>query len=88
MLPIGSPIQYMRINNQGRNLWIDYQLTIFHNKSNLIWQKESKRIMPQLDLFNLKGQFKYNDQLTMSYASFEPKNKTGKSPLIIWLHMS
>ena len=34
MLPIGSPIQYMRINNQGRNLWIDYQLTIFHNKSN------------------------------------------------------
>lgn len=86
MLSIGSPIQYMRINNQGRNIWIDYQLTIFHNKSNLIWQKESARIMPQLDLFNLKGQFKYNDQLTMSYASFEPKNKTGKSPLIIWLH--
>ncbi len=86
MLSIGSPIQYMRINNQGRNIWIDYQLTIFHNKSNLIWQKEAKRIMPQLDLFNLKGQFKYNDQLTMSYASFEPKNKTGKSPLIIWLH--
>lgn len=86
MLSIGSPIQYMRINNQGRNIWIDYQLTIFHNKSNLIWQKEAKRIMPQLDLFNLKGQFKYNDQLTMSYASFEPKNKTGKSSLIIWLH--
>ena len=86
MLPIGSPIQYLRINNQGRNLWIDYQLTVFHNKSNLIWQKEAKRIMPQLDLFNLKGQFKYNDQLTMSYASYEPKNKTGKSPLIIWLH--
>ena len=78
MLPIGSPIQYMRINNQGRNLWIDYQLTIFHNKSNLIWQKETARVMPQLDLFNLKGQFKYNDQLTMSYASFEPKNKTRK----------
>jgi poly(3-hydroxybutyrate) depolymerase len=86
MLSIGSPIQYMRINNQGRNSWIDYQLTIFHNKSNLIWQKETSRIMPQLDIFNLKGQFKYNDQLTMSYASFEPKNKTGKSPLIIWLH--
>ncbi|MDP4809542.1 MAG: prolyl oligopeptidase family serine peptidase, partial [Saprospiraceae bacterium] len=86
MLPVGSPIQYIRINNQGRNLWIDYQLTIFHNKSNLIWQKEAKRIMPQLDLFNLKGQFKYNEQLTMSYASYEPRNKTEKSPLIIWLH--
>jgi predicted esterase len=85
-LSIGSPIQYLRINNQGRNVWIDYQLTIIHNKSNQIWQKESGRIMPQLDKFNLKGQFKYNDQLTMSYASFEPKNKTDKSPLIIWLH--
>jgi poly(3-hydroxybutyrate) depolymerase len=83
---IGSPIQYVRINNQGRNIWIDYQLTVIHNKSNQIWQKEAGRIMPQLDKFNLKGQFKYNDNLTMSYASFEPKNKTGKSPLIIWLH--
>jgi poly(3-hydroxybutyrate) depolymerase len=85
-LPIASPIQYVRINQQGRNIWIDYQLTIIHNKSNQIWQKEAGRIMPQLDKFNLKGQFTYKDNLTMSYASFEPKNKIGKSPLIIWLH--
>jgi poly(3-hydroxybutyrate) depolymerase len=85
-LTLSSPIQYVRINNQGRNIWIDYQLTIIHNKSNKIWQKEAGRIMPQLDKFNLKGQFKYNDNLTMSYASYEPKNKVGKSPLIIWLH--
>lgn len=83
---LSSPIQYVRINNQGRNIWIDYQLTIIHNKSNKIWQKEAGRIMPQLDKFNLKGQFKYNENLTMSYASYEPKNKVGKSPLIIWLH--
>ncbi len=85
-LTLSSPIQYVRINNQGRNIWIDYQLTIIHNKSNKIWQKEAGRIMPQLDKFNLKGQFKYNENLTMSYASYEPKNKVGKSPLIIWLH--
>lgn len=85
-LTLSSPIQYVRINNQGRNIWIDYQLTIIHNKSNKIWQNEAGRIMPQLDKFNLKGQFKYNENLTMSYASYEPKNKVGKSPLIIWLH--
>ena len=82
-LPIGSPIQYFR--GKG-NQWIDYQLTIINNRSQQVWDNSIGKIMPLVDQFNLQGKYKYNERLTMSYASFAPDTKKEKSPLIIWLH--
>lgn len=42
--------------------------------------------MPLIDRFDLSGKFKYNDELTLSYASYTPKTDSDKMPLIIWLH--
>jgi poly(3-hydroxybutyrate) depolymerase len=85
-LPIGSPIEYLRQNNQARNQWIDYKLTITNTVSNQVWDKESGRIMPLIDQFDISGKFKYNDKLSLSYAAFTPKTNKSKFPLIIWLH--
>lgn len=82
-LPIGSPIQYFR--GKG-NQWVDYQLSIINNKSQQVWDNSTGKIMPLIDQFNLGGKFKYNEKLTMSYASYSPTTKKEKSPLIIWLH--
>ncbi|MEI9921335.1 MAG: alpha/beta hydrolase-fold protein [Bacteroidota bacterium] len=82
-LPIGSPIQYSR--GKG-NQWIDYQLTIVNNKSQRVWDNPVGKIMVLIDEFNLAGKYKYNDALTMSYASYAPKTNKEKYPLIIWLH--
>lgn len=82
-LPIGSPIQYFR--GKG-NQWIDYQLSIVNNKSHQVWDNSIERVMPLIDQFSLEGKHKYNDKLTMSYASYTPKTRKEKSPLIIWLH--
>ncbi|SOE23039.1 Prolyl oligopeptidase family protein [Spirosomataceae bacterium TFI 002] len=80
--PLGSPIQYFR--GKGNN-WVDYKLEIVQKSNKQIWNKEIGRIMPLLDNFDLKGKFTHRD-ITMSYASFEPKNRSGKAPLLIWLH--
>jgi predicted peptidase len=42
--------------------------------------------MPLIDEFDLSGKFNYEEGKTMSYASFTPKIKSEKSPLIICLH--
>lgn len=84
--PIGSPIQYLRIDNQGRNNWIDYKLTVVNAATGMVWDTPTDKFMPLVDTFDLTGRFKYNDQLTMSYAAFRPETNAAKSPLIIWLH--
>lgn len=82
-LAISSPIQYFR--SKG-NVWVDYQLTIIHAKSQQVWDTHAGKIMPLIDQFDLTGKYKFNDQLTMTYATFSPKVKKDKAPLIIWLH--
>lgn len=82
-LAISSPIQYFR--SKG-NVWVDYQLTIIHAKTQQVWDNNTGKIMPLIDQFDLTGKYKFNDQLTMSYATFSPTVKKDKAPLIIWLH--
>lgn len=82
-LPISSPIQYFR--GKG-NVWIDYQILVVNHKSQQVWDNSTGKIMPLIDQFDLTGKYRYNDQLTMSYATFSPKIKKDKAPLIIWLH--
>ncbi len=81
--PIASPIQYTR--GKG-NRWIDYQVTIVNNKSGQVWNNSVGKIMPLIDDFDLTKKFKYNESLTLSYATYSPQSKKDKLPLIIWLH--
>ncbi len=85
-LPIASPIFYSQNPKCRGNNWIEYKLNIKDNKSNQVWDKEKKRIIPLLDQFDLSGKYKVDDSITMSYAFYAPKTKATKSPLIIWLH--
>jgi len=83
---LGSPIKYVRVNNRGSNLWIDYKMTITNTASNTSWNTEKSRIRPGLDNFDLSGSYTDAKGLTLSYASFTPSTDRSKSPLIIWLH--
>ncbi len=80
--PLGSPIQYFR--SKG-NQWVDYQLTVNQTSTGKSWNQEADRINPLLDDFDLSGKFTDKD-LTMSFASFKPTDRSGKAPLLIWLH--
>ncbi len=82
-LPISSPFQYVRIKG---NVWVDYSLTIVHPKTGTVWDTSTGKIMPMIDQFDLTGKYTFSDKLTMSYATFTPKVKKDKAPLIIWLH--
>jgi predicted peptidase len=82
-LAISSPFQYQR--SKG-NVWVDYSLTIVHPKTGYVWDTSTGKIMPLIDQFDLTGKYTYNEKLTMSYATFTPKVKKDKAPLIIWLH--
>ena len=82
-LPISSPFQYQR--SKG-NVWVDYSLTIVHPKTGYVWDTSTGKIMPLIDQFDLSGKYTYSEKLTMSYATFTPKVKKDKAPLIIWLH--
>lgn len=82
-LPISSPFQYLR--SKG-NVWVDYSLTIVHPKTGYVWDTSTGKIMPLIDQFDLTGKYTHGDKLTMSYATFTPKVKKDKAPLIIWLH--
>ncbi|MFD2201967.1 prolyl oligopeptidase family serine peptidase [Shivajiella indica] len=85
-MPLGSPFQYTRINNRGRNYWVDYRLTIIHTKTGQVWNNPVGKIMPLVDDFDLTGKFSYGNNQYMSYATYTPANIKGKVPLIIWLH--
>lgn len=84
--PLGSPIQYVRKEGRGGNIWIDYKLVVTHTPSKQVWNKERNRILPLINDFDLTGIYKYNKDLSLSYAVFSPKVDRDKSPLIIWLH--
>ncbi|WP_304236969.1 prolyl oligopeptidase family serine peptidase [Jiulongibacter sediminis] len=79
---LGSAIQYFR--GKGNN-WVDYRLTIIQKSTQSVWNKETNRVIPILDEFDLSGKFTHGD-ITMSYGSFVPENISGKAPLLIWLH--
>jgi predicted peptidase len=83
---LGSPIKYVRANNRGSNLWIDYHMNITNTATNTTWTTEKKRFRPGIDIFDLNGRFNHSQDLTLSYASYTPETNREKSPLIIWLH--
>lgn len=81
---LGSPIKYVRRDNRGSNVWIDYQVRVTDSAGEKEWDTETARYRPGIDPFDLDGTFSHKD-ITLSYASFKPE-ASGKSPLIIWLH--
>lgn len=81
---LGSPIQYIRVNNRGSNQWIDYKMTITQTPSKKVWDVESGRIVPGIDKFDLTGSYSQNG-VSLTYGSFTPKSNN-QSALIIWLH--
>jgi len=83
---LDAPMQYFNNEKCSGNQWIDYQLVITNKSNQKIWNKENRRLLPLVKEFDLTGKFKYNEQLSMSYASYQPKTENKKSPLIIWLH--
>jgi len=85
-LAIGSPIQYSQGGKCRGNTWINYQVSVTNTKTNQVWNKEKARIRPLIDEFDLSGKYEYEAGKMMSYAAFTPKNKSNKTPLIIWLH--
>jgi predicted esterase len=85
-LPLSSPFKYVRNEQCRGNIWVDYQLTITDNKTGMVWNKETGRVRELCDRFDLSGSYQFNDELTMSYASYTPPGNKEKSPLIIWLH--
>ncbi|MDX2072220.1 MAG: hypothetical protein SFV55_27550 [Haliscomenobacter sp.] len=85
-LPISSPIFYSQNPKCRGNNWIEYKLSVKDNKSNQVWDKEKKRIVPLMDQFDLSGNYKVDDSITLSYAVYTPQVRASKSPLIIWLH--
>ena len=84
--PISSALQYSQKAACRGNQWVDYKVTVTNTKTNQIWNKEKKRIMPLVDEFDLTGKYAYEAGKTMSYAYFTPKKAAAKAPLIIWLH--
>jgi predicted esterase len=86
ILPLGSPLKYVRNENCRGNVWVEYQMTIKNQVTEQVWDTESNRISKLLDRFDLSGRFTYDEDLTMSYAFYEPPMGREKSPLIIWLH--
>jgi predicted peptidase len=82
-IAISSPFQYQR--SKG-NVWVDYSITVIQPKTGQVWDTSTGKMMPLIDQFDLTGKYVFNDKLTMSYATFTPKVKKDKAPLIIWLH--
>uniref|UniRef100_UPI00404765D9 prolyl oligopeptidase family serine peptidase n=1 Tax=Algoriphagus sp. TaxID=1872435 RepID=UPI00404765D9 len=83
--PLGSGIQYLRMGNRASNVWIDYGVTVVHAKTGKLWNKETARVRPIVDEFDLSGEFMH-EGTTLTYGAFSPKKLTSKAPLIIWLH--
>lgn len=83
---LNSPIMYFGGNPAcNGNRWVDFQLRITESKTHKSWNKESNRIIPLVDEFDLSGQFQHKD-IKLTYAHFTPTKQKKKSPLIIWLH--
>jgi predicted esterase len=83
---IDNPIKYVFQNGSGSNRWIDFNLTIMDKTTRMIWNKESRRIIPLVDRFDLSGKYLHSDGTKLTYASYAPAIDSDKKPLIIWLH--
>lgn len=84
-IQIGSPILFFFTEGCRGNQWTNYQLTITNSENNTVWNKETNRIIPLIDDFDLTRKFSAND-VDLTYASYTPTSGEGKKPLIIWLH--
>ncbi|MFS4417748.1 prolyl oligopeptidase family serine peptidase [Maribacter sp. 2307ULW6-5] len=82
---ISSPMKYLTENGRGINKWVKYQLKIRHLPSKREWNTEGRRLRPQIDRFDLSGTFSLG-KTKLTYAHFVPEERSGKKPLIIWLH--
>lgn len=82
---LGSPLKYSNSDDCRGNHWLDFELTILNKSTQQIWNKEGDRVIPLIDEFDLSGKFTHKD-VTLTYADYQPKSNTKKSPLIIWLH--
>ena len=86
VLPLGSALQYVRNGKCRGNVWVDYRVRVVDSKTGMVWDTETGRLSKLLDRFDLSGRYRYDENLTMSYAWYAPVGKQGRSPLIIWLH--
>ena len=83
--PLDSPIKYVFKDGRGSNQWIDYKLSITHVPTATVWDRETGRIYPDLDKFDLNGSHTHEGTV-LTYASYTPQEKTTEAPLLIWLH--
>lgn len=83
---LDAPIQYFFSGGCNGNQWVDYKLAIEHKGSEANWNQEADRIIPLVDEFDLTGKFAFNDDITLTYASFQSEKTKEKAPLLIWLH--
>jgi predicted esterase len=84
--PVTSPLQYVQNEKCRGNRFVDYDLTAIDKTSGRVWNRGTGRISPLVDRFDLSGKFAHDSGVTLTYAWFAPKSKTGKAPLLIWLH--
>jgi predicted esterase len=86
LVPLTSPFIYVRNGKCSGNIWVEYRLTVTRLNDNRVWDTETGRISPLVDRFDVTGKYEADGGLVMSYASYQPENREGKAPLIIWLH--
>jgi predicted peptidase len=91
-VPLSTTMNY-DWQNTGFNDWTDNEYTITQKKeivtkagniSGLVVDHFSGGVRELVDEFST-GEATYDD-VTLTYADFEPKKDSGKNPLIIWLH--
>jgi predicted esterase len=84
--PLTSPLQYVRSDKCRGNQWVDYELTVVDKTSGRVWNRGVGRISPLVDRFDVSGRFVHDSGVKLSYASYAPKARSAKAPLLIWLH--
>ncbi len=90
---LGYPINYDE-KSAVHNVWNKCDYTVTQRKdivsdsgviSGLIVHKRSGDVKKLVDDFKT-GSYPSPDQITLTYASFEPAKDNHKNPLIVWLH--
>jgi predicted esterase len=84
--PLSSPLQYFRNDKCRGNQWVDYDVIVTDQTSGRVWNTAVGRISPLVDRFDASGRYVHDSGVKLSYASFAPKARRGKAPLLIWLH--
>jgi predicted esterase len=84
--PVTSPLHYVRNDKCRGNVWVDYELSVTDKATGRVWDTNGGRISPLVDRFDLSGRFVHESGKTLSYASFAPRTRRPKAPLLIWLH--